>query len=94
MGSISQKFFKFSFDLFVEISSETIGMSGVMFLIFSIKTLLTSISPFVTGVLSALISSISPFALNSNEISPAFKKISINSSTIFLLFFLHFQNLQ
>ena len=92
IGSINQKVFKFSFNLFAEVSSEMIVTPGVISLIFLVKILLTSISPLVTGVLSGLISLINPFFLNSNDISPAFKKVSTKPSIIFLLscnFILH-----
>ena len=52
MGSISQKSFKLLFALLDEVSSDTIFIFGVKFDIFSVNSLFTSISPFVTDVLS------------------------------------------
>jgi hypothetical protein len=66
-----------------EVSSETIGILGVIFFILLVIILLTSKSPLLTGVLSDFISLINPFSRSSNEISPAYKKVSINSSVIF-----------
>ncbi len=71
------------FNLFEEDSSETIGISGVISLIFLVRMLFTSISPLVTGVLSDLISLINPFFLSSIAISPAFKKVLFKLFTIF-----------
>ena len=61
-------------------------MSGVISEIFLVINLFTSISPLLTGVLSDFISLINPFSRSSNEIFPAYKKVSINSSVIFLKF--------
>ena len=44
--------------------------------------LFTSKSPLLTGVLSDLIFLTNPFFLNSNEIFPASRKVSIKFSTI------------
>ena len=83
IGSINQNVFKFLFNLFEEDSSETIGISGVISLIFLVRMLFTSISPLVTGVLSDLIFLINPFFLSSIAISPALRKVLFKSFTIF-----------
>ena len=61
-----------------DVSSDTIGISGVISDIFFVINLLTSRSPLLTGVLSDLISFFNPFSLREIDKSPAFKKESIN----------------
>ena len=87
IGSINQKSFKSVLDLLSEVSSETIGMFGVNWFIFSVIILFTSKSPLVTGVSSDLIFFLRPFFLNSIEIFPAYKKVSIRFSIISLILF-------
>ena len=62
-----------------------IRIFGVTSEIFFVIILLTSKSPLLTGVLSDLISFCNPFSLRASASSPAFKKVSINSTTIFFL---------
>ena len=59
------------------------GISGVILDISFVISSFTSISPLLTGVLSDLIFFIKPFALSSIAKSPAIKKLSIKSLTIF-----------
>ena len=47
--------------------------------------LLTSRSPLLTGVLSDLIYFFNPFSLSDSDNSPAFKKVSIKFSIVFLI---------
>ncbi len=68
-----------------DVSSDTIGISGVISDIFFVINLLTSRSPLLTGVLSDLISFFNPFSLREIDKSPAFKKGSINFSTIIFI---------
>ena len=77
MGSINQKVVKLLFDLFFVLSSDTKGIFGVIFVNLSLKILLTSISPFVTGVLSSLYSVMRPSFLISTLFFPAKRKVSI-----------------
>ena len=60
--------------LLSEVSSDIIGISGVISEIFCVINLLTSRSPLLTGVLSDLISFFNPFSLREIDKSPAFKK--------------------
>ena len=64
------------------VSSDIIGISGVISEIFFVINLLTSKSPLLTGVLSDLISFFNPFSLSDSDNSPAFKKVSIKSSIV------------
>ena len=73
--------------MFDDVSSEIIGIWGVILEIFLVKILLTSISPFVTGVLSDLISFFNPFFLNSRAIFPAFLNVSKRESVISCIWF-------
>ena len=75
--------------LLSEVSSDIIGISGVISEIFFVINSLTSRSPLLTGVLSDFISFFNPFSLRDSDNSPAFKKVSIKSS----IFFFIFQNL-
>ena len=83
IGSTSQNFLRSLVVLLSEVSSEIIGIDGVNFFISLVIILLTSKSPLVTGVLSIFISFVRPLFLKFIETSPAFKKVSINSLTIF-----------
>ena len=73
--------------MFDEVSSEIIGIWGVILDIFLVKILLTSISAFVTGVLSDLISFFNPFFLNSRAIFPAALNVSNRESVISFIWF-------
>ena len=70
--------------LLSEVSSDIIGIFGVMSDMFLVINLFTSRSPLLTGVLSDFISFFKPFSLRDIDISPAFKKGSTNFSIIFL----------
>ena len=74
--------------MFVETSSDTIGISGVIFLISLVIKLFTLISPLVTGVLSSFISFFKPCLLNSRHIIPAFSNKGIKFSLPLLFLFL------
>jgi hypothetical protein len=71
--------------LLSEVSSDIIGISGVISDIFLVINLLTSRSPLLTGVLSDFISFFKPFSLRDIDKSPAFKKGSTNFSIIFFI---------
>ena len=68
------------------VSSEIIGISGVIFFKLLKIILLTSISPFVTGVLSFLIYFVKPLFLNSIDKFPASRKTSVKLFIISLIF--------
>ena len=71
--------------LLSEVSSDTIGISGVISDIFFVINLFTSRSPLLTGVSSDLISFFNPLSLREIDKFPAFKKGSISFSTIILI---------
>ena len=59
-----------------DVSSDIIGILGVIFDNLLVINLLTSKSPLLTGVLSDLISLVKPLSLKVRESSPADKKVS------------------
>ena len=58
-------------DLLCDVSSDTIGKSGVSFSILFVTILFISKSPLLTGVPSGLISLVKPLFLNSIDTLPA-----------------------
>ena len=74
--------------LLSDVSSDMIGISGVISEIFFVINLFTSMSPLLTGVLSDLISFVRPSSLRESDNSPAKKMYLLNLQQSFLLPFL------